>query len=111
MVLLASTILFATALEKSIADAMFRTVSIIATGADMHEGDYNEKPWLKVFVSVLRIVGAALLALFTALLTNYFVRARLGEAFLVTRVPDSGHVVVCAMPSSLGRRARAGPAP
>ena len=97
LVLLASTILFATALEKSIADAMFRTVSIIATGADMHEGDYNEKPWLKVFVSVLRIVGAALLALFTALLTNYFVRARLGEAFLVTRVPDSGHVVVCGL--------------
>lgn len=97
MVLLASTILFATALEKSVADAMFRTVSIIATGADMHEGDYNQKPWLKVFVSVLRIAGAALLALFTALLTNYFVRARLGEAFLVTRVPDSGHVVVCGL--------------
>lgn len=97
LVLLASTILFATALEKSLADAMFRTVSIIATGADMHEGDYNQKPWLKVFVSALRIVGAALLALFTALLTNYFVRARLGEAFLVTRVPDSGHVVVCGL--------------
>ncbi|MBU6295561.1 MAG: NAD-binding protein [Planctomycetes bacterium] len=97
LVLLASTILFSTALEKSLADAMFRTVSIIATGADMHEGDYHQKPWLKVFVSVLRIAGAALLALFTALLTNYFVKARLGEALLVTRVPDSGHVVVCGL--------------
>lgn len=97
MVLLASTILFSTVLEKSLADAIFRTVSIIATGGDMHEGDYQKKPWLKVFVSVLRIAGAALLALFTALLTNYFVRARLGEAFLVTRVPDSGHVVVCGL--------------
>lgn len=97
MVLLASTILFSTVLEKSLADAIFRTVSIIATGGDMHEGDYQKQPWLKVFVSVLRIAGAALLALFTALLTNYFVRARLGEAFLVTRVPDSGHVVVCGL--------------
>jgi len=97
LVLLASTILFATALEKSLADAMFRTVSIIATGADMHEGDYNQKPWLKVFVSALRIAGAALLALFTALLTKYFVNAKLGDALLVARVPDSGHIVVCGL--------------
>lgn len=97
LVLLASTILFATVLEKSLADSVFRSVSIVATGADMHESDYHQKPWLKIFVSGLRIVGAALLALFTALLTNYILRARLGEAFLVTRVPDSGHVVVCGL--------------
>lgn len=97
LVLLASTMLFVTVLEKSLADSVFRSVSIVATGADMHESDYNQKPWLKFFVSGLRIVGAAMLALFTALLTNYILRARLRDAFLVTRVPDSGHVVVCGL--------------
>jgi len=97
LVLLASTMLFATVLEKSLADSVFRSVSIVATGADMHESDYHQKPWLKFFVSGLRIVGAALLALFTALLTNYILKARLRDVLLVTRVPDSGHVVVCGM--------------
>jgi voltage-gated potassium channel Kch len=63
----------------------------------MHESDYHQKPWLKFFVSGLRIVGAALLALFTALLTNDILTARLRDVLLVTRVPDSGHVVVCGM--------------
>jgi len=82
--------------RDSPADAFFRTISLMATGADMHERDYHSS-WLKVFVSVLRIAGAALTGAFTAIVTNYLLRARLGGALEVRRIPDGGHVIVCGL--------------
>lgn len=101
-VVVASTLILHLGVEKyQISDALFRTISIIATGADMHEGDYSAG--MKVFVSVLRIVGAALTAAFTAIVTNYLIRARLAGALEVRRIPDSGHVVVVGL-SPIGFR-------
>jgi Trk K+ transport system NAD-binding subunit len=86
--------------HDSLADALFHTISIMATGARM--GDYDSG-WLKVFVSVLRIAGAALMAAFTAIVTSYLLRARLGGALEVRRIPDGGHVIVCGL-GNLGYR-------
>src|SRR5262249_3121572 len=54
-------------------------------------------PLLKVFVSGLRITGAALLGVFTAILTNYLLRARLRGTLEIRRVPDRGHVIVVGL--------------
>ena len=71
------------------------TVGVIATaGAPPLEVD---RPGMQVFVSFLRIAGAALTAVFTAIVTQYLLRARLGGAFEVRRIPDGGHVVVCGL--------------
>jgi Trk K+ transport system NAD-binding subunit len=80
--------------HDSLADALYHTISLMATGAQM--GDYDTN-WLKVFVSILRISGAALTAAFTAIVTNYLLRARLGGALEVRRIPDGGHVIVCRL--------------
>jgi Trk K+ transport system NAD-binding subunit len=96
-VVIASTLVYYLGIlgsDKSVSDSLYRTVSVIATGADMHE---PERGWQKVFVSGLRIVGAALTAVFTAIITNYFLRARLGGALEVRRIPDAGHIVVCGL--------------
>src|SRR5262249_30238114 len=77
---------------ERIADALYRTVSVVATVADMRSEKYADE--VKVFVSVLRIIGAAMMAVFTAILTNYLVRASLGGALEVRRIPDSGHFIV-----------------
>src|SRR5262249_18717692 len=53
--------------------------------------------------SGLRIVGAALFAAFTAIVTNYLVRAQLGGALEVRRLPEGGHVVICGL-GSIGFR-------
>src|SRR5262249_39764893 len=82
--------------KHHLAHALFRTISLMATGADMREDELVED-WQKVFASVLRITGAALMAAFTAIVTNYLLRARLGGALEVRRIPDSGHVVVCGL--------------
>jgi Trk K+ transport system NAD-binding subunit len=97
-VIIFSTLVFRLLVDRfsSTADAFYRTISLIATGADMGERDYDQ-PWQKVFVGMLRLVGAAATAAFTALFTNYLLRARLSGALEVRRIPDSGHVIVCGL--------------
>jgi Trk K+ transport system NAD-binding subunit len=78
-------------------DALLRTVSIMATGGSLHEEEYDDLPHIRVFVSVLRILGAVLMAAFTAIVTNYLLRARLGGVLEVRRIPEGGHVIVCGL--------------
>jgi Trk K+ transport system NAD-binding subunit len=93
--LFASTLIFRYGVGSAWGDGLYQTVSIIATGGDLH-GE-NKPEWVKVFLSVLKLAGAALVAGFTAILTNYLIRARLGGALEVRHVPDSGHVLVCGL--------------
>lgn len=96
-VVVISTMIFHWGVTKySFADAFFRTISVMATGADMHEDDFS-LPAMKIFVGVLRLLGAALTAAFTAILTNYLLNVRLGGALEIRRIPDSGHVIVCGL--------------
>ena len=74
-------------------DSLYRTISVIATGADMQARSDEHK----IFVSFLRVFGAVLTAAFTAIVTNFLLRARLGGALEIRRIPDSGHIVVCGL--------------
>jgi Trk K+ transport system NAD-binding subunit len=104
-VILVSTLILCLGVEKyKLIDALFRTVSVMATGASMHEEDLQDSPGMKVFVASLRILGAALTAAFTAIVTNYLLRARLGGALELRRIPDGGHVIVCGL-GAIGFRA------
>ena len=93
--LFASTLVFRYGVGTAWGDGLYQTVSIIATGGELHGESRPE--WAKVFISVLKLAGAALVAGFTAILTNYLIRARLGGALEVRHVPDGGHVVVCGL--------------
>jgi Trk K+ transport system NAD-binding subunit len=100
VVLVASTLVLTLGVTRyRVPDAFLRTVSIMATGASLHEEEYNDLPYIRVFVSVLRILGAVLMAAFTAIVTNYLLRARLGGILEVRRIPEGGHVVVCGLGS------------
>jgi Trk K+ transport system NAD-binding subunit len=82
--------------QGHLALALFRTISVMATGSSMHEEELTED-WQRVFVSTLRIFGALLTAAFTAIMVNYLLRARLAGALEIRRIPDSGHVIVCGL--------------
>ncbi len=77
--------------------SFLRTVSIMATASGLHEEEFKHDATAMVFVSALRIVGAVLMAAFTAVVTNYLIRARLAGALEAGRIPDGGHVVVCGL--------------
>ena len=94
-VLLASSLVFRFGTDAAWGDSIYNTVSIVATGADLR-GDGQDE-WVKIFLSVLKLLGAALIAGFTAIFTNYLLKAKLGGAFEMRRIPDAGHVVVCGL--------------
>jgi Trk K+ transport system NAD-binding subunit len=89
------TMVFLAIQAKGFADALYHTVSVVATVADMRSDKDPDE--LKIFVSVLRILGAALMAIFTAILTNYLVRTSLGGALEVRRIPEKGHFIVVGL--------------
>jgi Trk K+ transport system NAD-binding subunit len=104
VVTLSTVVLHLGVTRYTIPDALLRSVSIMATGGSMHEEEYERLPGIRVFASVLRIFGAVLIAAFTAIVTNYLIRARLGGVLEVRRIPEAGHVVVCGL-STVGFRA------
>jgi len=93
--ILVSTLVFRYGFNNEWGDGLYNTVNLVATGAELHGEDRPQ--WAKVFLSVLKISGAALIAAFTAIFTQYLIRAKLGGALEVRRVPDGGHVVVCGL--------------
>jgi Trk K+ transport system NAD-binding subunit len=95
LTLFLSTITFVYGMKTDWAEGLYQTVSIVATGGDLHA---ESRPgWAKVFVSILKIAGAALLAIFTAIFTQYFIRAKMGNILESRRIPDGGHIVVCGL--------------
>jgi len=93
---LAGTIVYHQGMDMPVGKSLFRTISLMATVSHMHEEELIEE-WQKVFASLVRLMGTALIAVFTAIITNYLVRARLGPALEIRRIPDCGHVVVCGL--------------
>lgn len=83
--------------DDDLIDAFYRTMSLLATGADMRGDDVDRGSWQKAFISGLRLLGTALTAAFTAIFTNYLIRANLGGALEVRRIPERGHIVVCGL--------------
>src|SRR5204863_5419131 len=97
-VIIVSVATFRFGMERdTLVDAFYRTISLMATGADMHGQDVAAGSWQKAFISGLRLVGAVLTAAFTAILTNYLVRAHLRGALEVRRIPEGGHVIVVGL--------------
>jgi Trk K+ transport system NAD-binding subunit len=96
LVIVAGTLVYHYGMNLSVPRGLFRTISLLATGADMHEEELTEG-WQRVFASLMRLVGTALIATFTAIVTNYLLRARLGPALELRRIPDSGHIIVCGL--------------
>jgi len=95
IVLVVSAAIYKFGLGHSLPDAMYRTISIIFTGSELGGDQYEG--WGKIFVSFLKMFGTVLVAAFTAIFTNYLLRARLGGVLEVRRIPDSGHIVVIGL--------------
>jgi Trk K+ transport system NAD-binding subunit len=104
VVVTSTLVLHLTVQKLTLADALLRTLSIMSVGGNLHEDDYAAAGTaMKLFISVLRVTGVALMGLFTAIVTNYLLRARLGGALEAARIPDGGHFIVCGL-SPIGYR-------
>jgi Trk K+ transport system NAD-binding subunit len=105
IVIVTSVLVFHLGMAKNtLVDAFYHTVSVMATGADMQGEGLPQGAWQKFYISSLRLVGMVLTAAFTAIFTNYLIRANLGGALAIRRIPDGGHIIVCGL-GNVGFRA------
>ncbi|MBM3992968.1 MAG: hypothetical protein FJ303_02260 [Planctomycetes bacterium] len=83
--------------NDTLIDSFYRTISLLTTGADMRGEEAGAGTWQKGFITAVRLVGVGLTAAFTAIFTNYLIRANLGAALEIRRIPESGHIIVCGL--------------
>jgi len=76
---------------------LVRTLTALTTTNSTIDLQAQDPLPITVFLTFLKITGTAFVAVLTAILTNYFLRARLGQILDVRRVPEAGHVVVCGL--------------
>lgn len=76
---------------------LVRTLTALTTTNSTIDLKAEDPLPITVFLTFLKITGTAFVAVLTAILTNYFLRARLGQILDVRRVPEAGHVVVCGL--------------
>ncbi len=81
-------------------DALYFTVTILAT---VGFGDYNfaqQEWWLKVFGIVLTLLGTASISLLYAFVTNYIISRRIEEAMGRNRATNmENHIIICGLGS------------
>ncbi len=92
--LLGTTAVFRFALDATWVNGFYQAVGLITTGADLPK---EASPSAKTFLGAMKLAGTALIAAFTAIFTQYLIRARLGGALEARRIPDEGHIVVCGL--------------
>ncbi|MGB7487294.1 MAG: NAD-binding protein [Phormidesmis sp.] len=81
----------------SLIDALYFSVGMI-TGAGGQEAVVeNSTDPVKVFTAVMMLVGAGVIGVFYALLNDYILGTHLQQIWMTTRVPKSGHRVVCGL--------------
>lgn len=103
VITLASTLVFHHALNIPAIDALYFVVTTITT---VGYGDINllaAAPAVKIYGTLLMFSGAALIASFYTLLTNFIVKARFAEFFAGARVKARDHIIVVGL-GALGFR-------
>lgn len=99
----ASMVIFFLTNDLDIGDAFYNTTAIIISGG-LGDIDPSQAPWpIKLFGTLLMIIGATTLTVFYALVTDAVVSVRLDKALGRLKVDMRDHVVVCGL-GSIGYR-------
>lgn len=93
----ASMVIFFLTNDLDIGDAFYNTTAIIISGG-LGDLDPSTAPWpIKLFGTLLMIIGATTLTVFYALVTDAVVSVRLDRALGRLTVDLRNHVVVCGL--------------
>lgn len=84
-------------LNTSIVDALYFSVGTI-TGAGGNDKVTERAPdILKVFTAILMLVGAGVIGIFYALLTDFILGTRFKQFWDCTQVPHRNHYIICGL--------------
>lgn len=92
-----SIVVFRFALHLSFVDAFYFVVTTVTTVGYGDITPLHSSSAVKLYVSLLMVLGSATLATLFSLITDALVTARFREALGRQRVPEEGHVVVVGL--------------
>jgi Trk K+ transport system NAD-binding subunit len=83
--------------KTSLVDALYFSVGML-TGAGGNESIVEKAaPAIKIFTVLMMVVGAGLVGICYALLTDWILGSRLRQVWNVARVPQEGHYIICGL--------------
>lgn len=83
-------------LKTSVIDALYFSVGMI-TGAGGDDITEKAPPSIKLFTIALMLVGAAVIGIWYALLTDFVLGTRFKQFWDAARVPQKNHYIVCGL--------------
>ncbi len=92
-----SVLVFRYGMGLSLIDAVYFMVTTLTTTGYGDITVRNEATWLKVYCSLMMLLGSATIATVYSLITDWIVTARVRELLGRQPVPDDGHVIVAGL--------------
>lgn len=103
VILTATLTYMSTELSLSVVDALYFSVGMI-TGAGGNDQVVENAPnSIKLFTVVIMLVGAVVIGIWYAMLTDFVLGSRFKQFWDVARVPQRHHYIVCGL-SGIGNR-------
>jgi len=81
----------------SLVDALYFSVGMITGAGGQEAVAENATNLIKVFTAVMMLVGAGVIGICYALLNDFILGTHLQQVWTNTRVPQSGHRIVCGL--------------
>lgn len=95
--MLVSVLVFRYGMGLSLIDAVYFMVTTLTTTGYGDISVRDQAVWLKVYCSLMMLLGSATIATVYSLITDWIVTARVRELLGRVPVPESGHVVVAGL--------------
>ncbi len=98
-----SVVVFHLGMRLSLVDALYFMVTTLTTTGYGDISVKGEATWLKLYATMMMILGSATIATVYSLITDWLVSARVRQMLGRRPVPEAGHVVVAGL-NSVGFR-------
>lgn len=85
--------------NTSLVDALYFSVGMITGAGGQEAVAENSTAWIKVFTAMMMLVGAGVIGICYALLNDFILGTHLQQIWNTTRIPHSGHRIICGLGS------------
>ncbi len=97
MIVMATLIYVFVDQQVSIVDALYFSVGLITGAGGQDQVTEHAPNSIKIFTTVMMLVGAAVVGIFYALLNDFVLGTRFKQFWDAARVPERNHYIVCGL--------------
>lgn len=83
--------------DLSLVDALYFSVGMITGAGGKEEVAEFAPDWVKVFTTVMMVVGAGVIGICYALINDFILGSRIRQFWDATKIPNQNHYVICGL--------------